>query len=146
MRGKDIRCGRSNTSRDDWRHGGRTGSRHQSKHKDDPRAKRCGRCKGAGMRMVVAGQQLEEGQWYILTTWEKCGANKRKKQIKRRMRLVKCYPHHAQFETQKGIRTSYRYWDLQWMLTGRERPSLLPGRRQNVSKHKDAKGTNEASL
>lgn len=38
--------------------------------------------------------------------------------IKKRMRLIKKYLHHAQFEDEFGIRISYRYFDITKMLNG----------------------------
>ncbi|MGN0405319.1 MAG: hypothetical protein ACI4F1_08865 [Bariatricus sp.] len=38
--------------------------------------------------------------------------------VKKRMRLIRKYPHHAQFEDEFGIRISYRYFDIQKMLDG----------------------------
>lgn len=44
-----------------------------------------------------------------------------KKQKKKRMRLVKCYKHHAVFESLMGVQQSYRYWDIEKLLLGEPR-------------------------
>lgn len=36
----------------------------------------------------------------------------------RRLRLIKKYKHHAQFENQIGIRRSYTYWEIGKLLDG----------------------------
>lgn len=45
----------------------------------------------------------------------------KKKQKKKRMRLVKCYKHHAVFESPMGVKQSYRYWDIEKLLLGEPR-------------------------
>ena len=40
---------------------------------------------------------------------------------KKKMKLIKCYKHHAVFESEKGIRQSYRYWDIGKLLLGQPR-------------------------
>lgn len=40
-------------------------------------------------------------------------ANGRKIKSKKRMKLVGKYKYHAQFESDKGIRQSFTYWELQ---------------------------------
>lgn len=74
-------------------------------------------CNGLKRRMVVGGQELQEGQIYTLIFFEKVD-DKRKTAVKKRMRLLKFYRHHALFESRKGIRTSFRYWDLGKLLRG----------------------------
>ncbi len=59
------------------------------------------------------GLRLAEGKVYIFTECDEADAKKR---IKKRMRLIKCYRHHAVFESEKGIRRSYQYWDIEKML------------------------------
>lgn len=45
--------------------------------------------------------QLVEGETYTLIFTVQESAKKVKK--KKRMRLLKCYPHHAEFKDEKGI-------------------------------------------
>ena len=65
--------------------------------------------------------QLVEGETYtlIFTVQERASAKKVKK--KKRMRLIRCYPHHAEFKDKKGIRRSFRYWDIEKLLLGEPR-------------------------
>lgn len=63
--------------------------------------------------------KLIEGQVYTFKRLRgNRDANHEPQIIKKRMRLVKKYTHHAQFEDQFGIRISYRYFDVQKMLNG----------------------------
>ena len=63
---------------------------------------------------------LKEGEIYTFTFLEAVDGGKRQ-QIKKRMRLIKCYRHHAVFEGAKGVRRSFRYWDIDKLLHGQER-------------------------
>lgn len=65
--------------------------------------------------------QLVEGETYtlIFTVQERASAKKVKK--KKRMKLIRCYPHHAEFKDGKGIRRSFRYWDIEKLLLGEPR-------------------------
>lgn len=65
--------------------------------------------------------KLVEGETYtlIFTVQERASAKKVKK--KKRMRLIRCYPHHAEFKDEKGIRRSFRYWDIEKLLLGEPR-------------------------
>lgn len=65
--------------------------------------------------------RLEEGEIYTFLYHEKPDPGSRKTMIKKRMRLLKCYPHHAVFESSKGIRQSYKYWDIEKLLLGEPR-------------------------
>lgn len=63
--------------------------------------------------------QLVEGETYTLIFTVQESAKKVKK--KKRMRLLKCYPHHAEFKDEKGIQRSFRYWDIEKLLLGEPR-------------------------
>ena len=65
--------------------------------------------------------QLVEGETYtlIFTVQESASAKMVKK--KKRMQLIRCYPHHAEFKDKKGIRRSFRYWDIEKLLLGEPR-------------------------
>lgn len=67
--------------------------------------------------MQIAGIDMVIGQKYTLTMCVREGGNRGVTQIRKRMRLVGLYPHHAQFE-QRGVRTSFGYWQLEKMLKG----------------------------
>ena len=43
---------------------------------------------------------------------------------KKRMRLIKCYRHHALFENPIGIRQSFIYWDLARLLSQKDGMAL----------------------
>ena len=62
--------------------------------------------------------RLEEGETYTFLVSEAEKESPRKKLKKKKMKLIKCYKHHAVFESQKGIRQSYRYWDIEKLLLG----------------------------
>lgn len=65
--------------------------------------------------------RLEEGEVYTLIFIERPEEGGRMKRIKKRMRLIKCYRHHAVFEDTKGMQHSYRYWDIGKLLLGESR-------------------------
>ena len=65
--------------------------------------------------------QLIEGEVYTLIFVIKDCGGKKKIKKKKRMRLIRCYPHHAEFEDIKGIRRSFRYWDIGKLLLGEPR-------------------------
>lgn len=65
--------------------------------------------------------KLKEGEVYTLIFVVQQNANKKRVKMKKRMRLIKCYPHHAVFEDNKGIRQSFRYWDIEKLLLGEAR-------------------------
>ena len=65
--------------------------------------------------------RLKEGEVYTFIIPAHIEEHEKRKQTKKRMRLIKCYRHHAVFEDQKGIRQSYRYWDIQKLLLGEPR-------------------------
>lgn len=65
--------------------------------------------------------RLEEGKTYTFHVPEAEETSPRKKLKKKKMKLIKCYKHHAVFESQKGIRQSYRYWDIEKLLLGEPR-------------------------
>lgn len=58
--------------------------------------------------------RLKEGKTYIFLVNDENLVERRK--IKKRMRLVKCFTHHAVFESKKGIVRSYQYWDIEKMI------------------------------
>lgn len=64
---------------------------------------------------------LKEGETYTFLVSEAEETSPRKKLKKRKMKLIKCYKHHAVFEDKKGIRQSYRYWDIEKLLLGEPR-------------------------
>lgn len=61
--------------------------------------------------------ELEEGKTYTLIFREK-QEHKKPTKIRKKMKLIKLYPHIALFETPKGVRQSFQYWDLNRMLEG----------------------------
>ena len=65
--------------------------------------------------------RLEEGEVYTLIFIERPEEAPKRVKIKRRMRLIKCYRHHAVFEDKKGMQHSYRYWDIGKLLLGEPR-------------------------
>lgn len=64
---------------------------------------------------------LEEGNVYTLIFVVQENATKKKVKKKKRMLLIKCYRYHAVFEDSKGIRQSFRYWDIERLLLGKPR-------------------------
>lgn len=65
--------------------------------------------------------KLKEGEVYTLIFAIQKNASTKKIKMKKRMRLIKCYRHHAVFEDNKGIRQSFRYWDIEKLLLGEAR-------------------------
>lgn len=65
--------------------------------------------------------KLKEGEVYTLIFAIQKNASTKKIKMKKRMRLIKCYRHHAVFEDNKGIRQSFGYWDIEKLLLGEAR-------------------------
>lgn len=65
--------------------------------------------------------KLQEGETYTLIFVVQKSASEKKIKMKKRMRLLKCYRHHAVFEDDKGMQHSYRYWDIERLLLGEQR-------------------------
>lgn len=65
--------------------------------------------------------KLKEGEVYTLIFVIQQNPNKKRVKAKRKMRLLKCYPHHAVFEDKKGMQHSFRYWDIEKLLLGEAR-------------------------
>ena len=65
--------------------------------------------------------RLEEGETYTFLVPEAEEKARGKSSRKKKMKLIKCYKHHAVFESGKGIRQSYRYWDIEKLLLGQPR-------------------------
>lgn len=65
--------------------------------------------------------KLEEGEVYTFIFVVQKNASTKRIKTKQRMRLLKCYRHHAVFEDKKGMRHSYRYWDIEKLLLGEQR-------------------------
>ena len=65
--------------------------------------------------------KLKEGEVYTLIFVVQKNASEKKIKKKKRMRLLKCYRHHAVFEATKGMQHSYRYWDIEKLLLGEAR-------------------------
>ena len=65
--------------------------------------------------------KLQEGETYTLIFVVQKSASEKKIKMKKRMRLLKCYRHHAVFEDDKGMQHSCRYWDIERLLLGEQR-------------------------
>ena len=65
--------------------------------------------------------KLQEGETHTLIFVVQKSASEKKIKMKKRMRLLKCYRHHAVFEDDKGMQHSYRYWDIERLLLGEQR-------------------------
>lgn len=65
--------------------------------------------------------KLKEGEAYTLIFVLQQSESKKRAKEKRRMRLLKCYRHHAVFEDTGGMRHSYRYWDIEKLFLGEPR-------------------------
>lgn len=65
--------------------------------------------------------RLEEGEVYTLIFVETNNTRKKQRKKKKRMKLLKCYGHHAVFEDAKGMQHSFRYWDIEKLLLGEPR-------------------------
>lgn len=62
--------------------------------------------------------KLEEGEVYTLIFVVQKGNSEKRIKKKCRMRLIRCYRHHAVFEDAKGMQHSYRYLDIEKLLLG----------------------------
>ena len=65
--------------------------------------------------------KLKEGEVYTLIFVVQQNAREKKIKKKKRMRLLKCYKHHAVFEDTKGMQHCYRNWDIEKLLLGEPR-------------------------
>lgn len=64
---------------------------------------------------------LKEGEVYSLIFVETVNHREKQRKKKKRMKLLKCYRHHAVFEDKKGMQHSFRYWDIEKLLLGEPR-------------------------
>lgn len=64
---------------------------------------------------------LEEGNTYTFLMSESEETRPGKRKVKKKMKLIKCFTHHAVFESQRGVRQSYQYWDIEKLLIGEPR-------------------------
>ncbi len=64
----------------------------------------------------IRGEDLKLAEGEVYTFLMKDENLIEQKTVRKRMRLAKCYPHHAVFESEKGIMRSFQYWDIQKML------------------------------
>lgn len=64
---------------------------------------------------------LIEGKIYTLRFRQQLEGNKRYVVIKRRMRFLKAFPHHALFENSYGIKRSFTWWEVEKILKGEQR-------------------------
>ncbi len=69
--------------------------------------------------MNIAGIELIAGEKYELIFRESVDGTPRKRKVKKKMKLVGIYSHHAQFEY-RGIRRSWGYWELEKLLKGED--------------------------
>lgn len=69
--------------------------------------------------VLFAGKRLEPGKKYNLIFFEK--EEKKAHGVNRKMTLVAFYTHHVLFMDARGIRHSYRWWDLEKILKGEQR-------------------------
>lgn len=74
-----------------------------------------------GQNPTKESLKLKEGEVYTLIFVMQDQGNKKKVKKKKRMQLMRCYPHHAEFKDEKGIRRSFRYWDIEKLLLGEPR-------------------------
>ena len=59
---------------------------------------------------------LQKGKIYNFQKVEKDGVKIRK--YRKRMRLIRKYPHHALFVREAGIRECFTYWEIRQILRG----------------------------
>jgi hypothetical protein len=64
---------------------------------------------------------LIEGKIYTLRFRQQLEGNKRYAVIKKRMRFLKAFPHHALFENSYGIKRSFTWWEVEKILKGEQR-------------------------
>ena len=79
--------------------------------------------------------KLKEGEVYTLIFVIQKNASTKKIKMKKRMRLIKCYRHHAVFEDNKGIRQSFRYWDIEKLLKSTRRAFLKQKKESAIYAH-----------
>lgn len=64
---------------------------------------------------------LKEGEVYTLIFVETVNHREKQRKKKKRMKLLKCYRHHAVFKDTKGMQHSFRYWDIEKLFLGEPR-------------------------
>lgn len=65
--------------------------------------------------------ELIEGQWYELNFWKRIDVGTKYKLVKRKMKLLKKYRHHALFVDRNGVRECFGYFEL-WRLLRGDKP------------------------
>lgn len=61
---------------------------------------------------------LVEGKIYTLYFRQQGERNKEYTVVKRPMRFLKAFPHHALFENSRGIKRSYTWWEAEKLQKG----------------------------
>lgn len=62
--------------------------------------------------------ELTEGQWCELNIWKRADVGTKYKLVKRKMKLLKKYRHHALFVDRNGVRECFGYFELRRLLSG----------------------------
>lgn len=65
--------------------------------------------------------ELIGGQWYELNFWKRIDVGTKYKLVKRKMKLLKKYRHHALFVDRNGVRECFGYFEL-WRLLRGDKP------------------------
>ena len=63
---------------------------------------------------------LVEGKVYTLIFRQQAERSERHTAIKKRMRFLKAFPHHALFENPYGIKRSFTWWEVEKLLKGEQ--------------------------
>ena len=61
---------------------------------------------------------LAEGKVYTLIFRQQAERSEKYTIIKKRMRFLKAFPHHALFENSYGIKSSFTWWETEKLLKG----------------------------
>lgn len=63
---------------------------------------------------------LVEGKVYTLIFRQQAERSERHTVIKKRMRFLKAFPHHALFKNPYGIKRSFTWWEVEKLLKGEQ--------------------------
>lgn len=64
--------------------------------------------------------RLVEGKIYTLIFRQQPERSEKHTAIKKRMRFLKAFPHHALFENPYGIKRSFTWWEVEKLLKGEQ--------------------------
>ena len=78
------------------------------------------RCAKNAREYIGNRLRLVEGKIYTLNFRQQAERSERHTVIKKRMRFLMTFPHHALFENPYGIKRSFNWWEVEKLLKGEQ--------------------------